>query len=57
MQNATCRYLVALCYYEVGEYHSAFDILERSENNNVSRIKAEGEAIAVPEIDDTMSVS
>ncbi|XP_037790277.1 cell division cycle protein 16 homolog [Penaeus monodon] len=55
-RNATCRYLVALCYYEVGEYHSAFDILERSENNNVSRIKAEGEAIAVPEIDDTMSI-
>ncbi|XP_063589171.1 cell division cycle protein 16 homolog [Penaeus indicus] len=55
-RNATCRYLVALCYYEVGEYHSAFDILDRSENNNVSRIKAEGEAIAVPEIDDTMSI-
>ncbi|XP_042887701.1 cell division cycle protein 16 homolog [Penaeus japonicus] len=55
-RNATCRYLVALCYYEVGEYHSALDILERSENNNVSRIKAEGEAIAVPEIDDTMSI-
>ncbi|ROT71193.1 putative cell division cycle protein 16-like [Penaeus vannamei] len=55
-RNATCRYLVALCYYEVGEYHSALDILERSENNNVSRIKTEGEAIAVPEIDDTMSI-
>ncbi|KAK8721511.1 hypothetical protein OTU49_012755 [Cherax quadricarinatus] len=54
-RNPTCRYLMALCHYEVGEFHAALDMLERTDNNNISRIKADREPVSVPEIDDTMS--
>ncbi|XP_068240729.1 cell division cycle protein 16 homolog [Palaemon carinicauda] len=54
-RNPTCQYLVALCYFEVGEFQSALEVLEPTENNNLSRLKAE-EPLSVPEIDDTMSV-
>lgn len=57
LQNLTCRYLVALCHFEVGEYPSALNILEHNDNNNVSPSKVEGEPLSVPEIDDVMSVS
>ena len=46
---------MALCYYEVGEFQLALEVLEPTENNNLSRLKVE-EPISVPEIDDIMSV-
>ncbi|KAG0719160.1 Cell division cycle protein 16 [Chionoecetes opilio] len=57
LRNLTCRYLVALCHYEVGEYPSALNILEHNDNNNVLSGKVEGEPLSVPEIDDVMSTT
>ncbi|KAK8395649.1 hypothetical protein O3P69_005634 [Scylla paramamosain] len=57
LRNLTCRYLVALCHYEVGEYPSALNILEHNDNNNMSPSKVKGEPLSVPEIDDVMSTT
>ncbi|KAK3888761.1 hypothetical protein Pcinc_007234 [Petrolisthes cinctipes] len=51
--NPSCRYLTALCHYEIGEYQAALDVLDPTDNNNISQTQP---IINVPEIDDTMPI-
>ncbi|CAL4061020.1 unnamed protein product, partial [Meganyctiphanes norvegica] len=55
-KNPTCRYLAALCHFEVQEFQNALNLLEGSENNNISQLKSDTEILNVPEIDDVMSI-